>query len=293
MTPRLCCLALVLAACAASADPPAKYARPELLIEASELAKPEAAKKFQILDIRVKSDYEAGHIPGAVRVDAATWARAFAAGQDPEAWTKRLGAAGLANTARPVVVYGNDVRGAASAWWLLRYWGFKDVRLLNGGWEAWQAARGPTEKGQKAAEIGRPKLAARSGLLATKQEVLKNLAAKRATVLDARSEGEYCGDVKLAKRGGAIPGSKHLEWSATIDRATQRFKAPAELAKLFEDAGIDPKRPAITYCQSGSRAAVMAFVLELMGGDEVSNYYRSWAEWGNDPKTPVAMPKKR
>ena len=62
------------------------------------------------------------------------------------------------------------------------------------------------------------------------------------------------------------------------------------MTKLFEKAGIDPSKPAITYCQSGGRAAVLAFVLELMGGKDVRNYYRSWSEWGNDPDTPVVKP---
>jgi thiosulfate/3-mercaptopyruvate sulfurtransferase len=65
------------------------------------------------------------------------------------------------------------------------------------------------------------------------------------------------------------------------------------LTKLFRDAGIDPARPATTYCQSGGRAAVLAFVVELMGGKEVRNYYRSWSEWGNADDTPIEKPKKK
>src|SRR5262249_28305975 len=106
-----------------------------------------------------------------------------------------------------------------------------------------------------------------------------------------RSEAEHCGTTKLAKRGGAIPGSLHLEWSDTLDPKTRKFKSAPELAKLFKDAGIDVNRPAITYCQSGGRAAVMAVTLELMGARGVGNYYGSWWEWGNAGDTPVEQKK--
>jgi thiosulfate/3-mercaptopyruvate sulfurtransferase len=98
---------------------------------------------------------------------------------------------------------------------------------------------------------------------------------------------------KLAKRGGAIPGAKHLEWSDLLDKKTQRFKSPAALSRLFKQAGIDPKKPAVTYCQSGGRASVMAFALELMGAKGVQNYYPGWAEWGNAADTPVEKGKSR
>jgi thiosulfate/3-mercaptopyruvate sulfurtransferase len=73
--------------------------------------------------------------------------------------------------------------------------------------------------------------------------------------------------------------------------AVERFKPAPELAKIFQEAGIDLKRPAITYCQSGGRASVVAFALELMEADAVRDYYRRWAEWGNAEDTPIARPK--
>jgi 3-mercaptopyruvate sulfurtransferase SseA len=89
----LSCAVLILAG-AAGPNQPAAYPRAELLIEAAELAKPEVAKQFRILDARGKGQYSEGHIPGAVWIDQLTWAKAFAASQDPEAWSKRIGARG-------------------------------------------------------------------------------------------------------------------------------------------------------------------------------------------------------
>ena len=92
------------------------------------------------------------------------------------------------------------------------------------------------------------------------------------------------------KRGGAIPGAKHLEWSDLIDEETQRFKRPEELRRLFDQAGIDLTRPTVSHCNGGGRASVMAFGLELMGAQDVRNYYRGWGEWGNTPGVPVEIP---
>ena len=91
---------------------------------------------------------------------------------------------------------------------------------------------------------------------------------------------------------GAIPGAKHLEWDDLIDSETQRFKLADELSRLFREAGIDPTKPVTTHCQSGGRASVMAFALELMGDDQVRNYYRGWSQWGNESDTPIETPQR-
>jgi thiosulfate/3-mercaptopyruvate sulfurtransferase len=192
-----------------------------------------------------------------------------------------------------VVIYDdNQGRDAARIWYILRYWGVKDVRLLNGGYPAWKASNGKTTKDNVTVTTSASDIEKQPGRLTTKDQLLQLLKSQPPQIVDARSDGEYCGTQETAKRNGAIPGAKHLEWSDTIDKKTGKFKSADDLAKLFKEAGIDPSKPAVTYCQSGGRAAVLAFTLELMGGKDVSNYYRSWAEWGNDPDTPIEKPQK-
>jgi thiosulfate/3-mercaptopyruvate sulfurtransferase len=286
-------MSLLLAVLLAPAADTAAYPRPDLLIEASELKKPETARKYVVLDARGKGAYKDGHVPGAVWLDSVTWERGFKDGQDEKGWAERIGALGV-SADTPVVVYDNNLaKDAARMWWILRYWGVRDVRLLNGGWRAWTAAGGPVAKGENTPRAVAAKLSPERGRLATKEQVKTWLDGKSGQILDARSTEEFCGEAKKAKRNGAIPGAKHLEWSDTLDKKTGRFKSTAELTKLFQGAGIDPARPATTYCQSGGRAAVLAFVVELMGGKEVRNYYRSWAEWGNAEDTPIEKPKKK
>ncbi len=286
-------LLAVLLAPAAGADP-AAYPRPDLLIEAAELKKPEVARKYVILDARGKGAYKAGHVPGALWLDAVTWERSFQGGQDEQGWAERIGRLGLSPEARVVVYDDNLSKDAARMWWVLRYWGLGDVRLLNGGWRAWKAAGGPAETQENRPRgLVRARFTPVHGRLASKEQVKRFVEGKTEQILDARSTAEYCGEADTAKRNGAIPGAKHLEWSDTLNKKTGRFKSAAELTKLFRDAGIDPARPTTTYCQSGGRAAVLAFVVELMGGKEVRNYYRSWSEWGNAEDTPVEKPKKK
>jgi thiosulfate/3-mercaptopyruvate sulfurtransferase len=281
-------LAALLLLSAADGKAPG-YARPELLEEPSGLTRLIENGKVRVLDCRDRNAYLAGHVPGAVRLDASDWARGFDPG-DRAGWSKRIGTLGI-DTDTTVVVYDDSrAKDAARVWWILRFWGVHDVRLLNGGWKGWRDSGGGVEKGDHAVAAVEPRLEPRPERLATKTFLLEQLGGK-SQVVDARTEGEYCGTAATAKRNGAVPGAVHLEWSDTLDTAG-RFKSAAELARVFRDAGIDVARPSVTYCQSGGRAAVMAFALELMGGKDVRNYYRSWAEWGNAADTPVVRPKK-
>jgi thiosulfate/3-mercaptopyruvate sulfurtransferase len=288
--------ALLVVALSTPARPdarPDRYPRPDLLMEAADLARPEASQRFRVLDARGKHKYSAGHVPGAVWLDHITWSRTFATGQDPADWARRLGALGIDLTT-PVVVYEEGIpKDAARIWWILRFWGVRDVRLLNGGWTAWQRSGGPVTKEEPAITPKAPRLEAQAERLATKEKVLAVVKDRSAQVVDARSRDEYCGIEKTAKRNGAIPGARHLEWVDLLDKQTQRFKSPADLARLFQEAGIDLTRPAVAHCQSGGRSSVMAFGLELMGAKDVRNYYRSWAEWGNADDTPVETPPRK
>lgn len=286
-------VAVLLVLAVAVEDKAAEYAAPKMLVTPAALAKMTPGKDAVVLDVRPRKDFLAGHVAGARWVDAAAWGKAATRDEDAAAWGKRVGALGIDGTL-PVVVYDDDrMREAARAWWILRYWGVKDVRLVNGGWKALVAAGATTTTEEPVIPAASPKLEREAKRLATLDQLREQLAGgKVGQLLDARSRGEHCGESKTAKRNGAIPGAKHLEWTDTIDAKTGRVKPAAELAKLFKDAGLDLEQPVTTYCQSGGRAAVAAFVVELMTGKPARNYYRSWAEWGNETDTPVATPKK-
>lgn len=272
-----------------AADP---YPNAKILIEADALVaqlKSDTGKPT-ILDARDEKLYTAGHIPGAIRLPTAEWGKAVP--DTPEAWAKRLAAIGV-RAETPVVVYGGaDVRDAARAWWLLKYAGADNVRLLNGGYPAWKKVGGGSETKANLArpvELGKPTV--KPERLAEKSDVLNLVKDKSAHIIDARSEDEYCGTSNSAKRNGHIPGATPLEWTELLGK-DKKFKSAPELQKLLAEKKIDLDKPAVTYCQSGGRAAVVSFGLELMGAKNVRNYYKSWAEWGNAEDTPVEVPKK-
>jgi thiosulfate/3-mercaptopyruvate sulfurtransferase len=241
-------LALTLLVPAAQADK-AAYAKPDLLVEPAALKKEADRKPFVILDARRKAEYLLGHVPGAQWVDAGAWARGFGK-DDKEAWAGRIGALGIDRNSKVVIYDANQSKDAARLWWILRYWGVKDVRLLNGGWAGWKSSGGELTRDVPEVKSVSPELAAQPYRLAAKDDLLKEIKDKTlGQLVDTRSEEEHCGKSTTAGRNGAIPGAKHLEWSDTIDRKTGKFKSPDALAKLFKDAGIDVSKSATTYCR--------------------------------------------
>jgi thiosulfate/3-mercaptopyruvate sulfurtransferase len=269
------------------------YARPRLLLEPGELAKPQVAKRLIILDARKKEAHVQEHVPNARWVDHGTWKSAFGNGTDAQGWNTRIGNIGIGADSTVVVYDDLSSKDAARIWWILRYWGVSDVRLLNGGWKAWKAEELPTN-----AEVSSPpsavdfKAMPRTRQLVTKAQILDSLTGFRLQIVDTRSNDEFCGiELKKNKRGGAIPGAKHLEWSDLIDPATERFKSPMKLRRLFDQVGIDLDKPIASHCQSGGRASVMVFGLELMGAKDARNYYPGWSEWGNTDDLPVVVPE--
>ena len=200
------------------------YPRTDLLVEPTELAS--ANSQFVILDARDRAKYDQGHIPNARWVDHATWAKSFQDGKDAEGWSKKIADLGIASDSK-VVIYDDDWnKEAARIWWILKYWDVADVRLLNGGWKSWTAASLPSQKDTPPSPTATKFVAkSQADRLATKQKLLDSLKDKNLQIVDARTEGEFCGTEKMNnKRAGAIPGAKHLEWIDLLDKRTQRFK---------------------------------------------------------------------
>ena len=110
------------------------YPNAKMLMEPAPLSKADVAEHFVIVDARPRQQYDAGRIRGAVWVDAAAWAKAFKENRDPAAWSTRIGSLGIGHDAHVVIYDDNFFSEAARIWWILRYWGLDDVRLLSGNW---------------------------------------------------------------------------------------------------------------------------------------------------------------
>jgi thiosulfate/3-mercaptopyruvate sulfurtransferase len=268
---------------------PARGDSPALLVPFDDLQKRLGDPNLRLLDARPRADYEKGHIPGAVWVDAkAAQALASRPGglTDREAWQAWIGPLGIGPGTEVLVYDGNRQLDPARIWGLLRYLGIEKVGLLDGNFPLWQQENRPVATDAPAITPRPFEVRPRPGRYADRGDVLAAIKEGKVRVIDARSEAEYSGERKTSKRGGHIPGACRLEWSDLVDKDGRFLDEKALRAKL-DALEIKSGVPVITHCQGGGRASVDAFVLERLGFP-TRNYYVGWSDWGNADDTPVA-----
>lgn len=276
-------------------DNPKGYANPQLLVSTAALSERLAtgSEPPLLLDLRPAEAFSAEHIPGAVHLDLFGLSLIDTDPAPLSAFLWMIGhllASRGVDPLRTVVVY--DERSgmrAARAFWFLEYFGHPDVRQLDGGFGAWER-----EGRQVSRDAVPPKgsgWAVRSSdeRLATWTYLRDRLNAADVAVLDTRSDGEYRGTTVRAKRGGAVPGAVHIEWTCNLGE-DGAFKPAAELREMYERAGVTPDKEVISYCQGGYRAAHSYLALRLLGYPRVRNYIGSWKEWGDRDDLPIETP---
>jgi thiosulfate/3-mercaptopyruvate sulfurtransferase len=272
---------------------PTRGDSPALLFSFDELQKRLDDPNLRLLDARPRTDYEKGHIPGAVWVDAKA-AQALAARPrgltDRGAWQAWVAPLGIGPKTEVLIYDGNRQLDPARLWGLLRYLGVEKVGLIDGNFPLWQKENRPVATDVPSVEPQPFVVTLRSGRYATRGDVLAAIKQGKARVIDARSEAEYTGEKKSSKRGGHIPDACRLEWSDLVDKDGRFLDEKALRAKL-DTLGVKPGEPVITHCQGGGRASVDAFVLERLGFP-TRNYYVGWSDWGNADDTPVATGNK-
>lgn len=216
----------------------------------------------------------------------------FVPGTDPKGLqifqadlAQRLGRIGLSGKETAVVYESRFGMRAARVAWMLEYAGAHKVFLLEGGFQAWQKSRYPTEKRVviHAPQIFRIRPV--SKLLATADEVR---STRRGAVLDVRSEGEFTGKEgrECDARLGRIPRARWLEWTNFLDDG-QRFKTRSEMRSALDRAGLSRQREVVTYCHRGARAASAFYALRSLGYGNVKNYIGSWHEWSARKNLPT------
>lgn len=177
---------------------------------------------------------------------------------------------------------------AARAYWVLKYYQHADVRIYNGGTPKWTEDGGAMSTAMMEFEPSDYQAGpADPEIRTTWQYVVDHTDDPTTLFCDVRSPDEHLGLDVRADRGGHIPGSINLEWTAAVN-SNGTFKSAEELAALYGGAGFTADRQIITYCQSGVRGAHTWFVLsELLGYPSVRNYDGSWGEYGNNPESPI------
>lgn len=275
------------------------YAHPEALVTTAWVAEHLSDPSVRIIEVDVDTAaYDTGHVPGAIgwnwQTDLSDRIRRDLI---PKAELERLLSQAGVTPETTIVLYGdNNNWFAAWAFWQLKLYGHRDVRLMNGGRKKWVSEGRPLDTSipsypQTTYRAQEPDPSIR----ALREEVLASLGQPNVALVDVRSPKEYSGELLApenlpqegAQRGGHIPGAVNIPWSQAVnDDGT--FKSPEELAALYQSRGVTPDKQVTAYCRIGERSSHTWFVLKyLLGYPKVRNYDGSWTEWGSLVGVPI------
>jgi len=269
-----------------------QYAEPDVLVSTEWVAQHLHDPAVRVVEVDVDTGtYDQGHVPGAVGWNWSTQLcdtltrNIIPAGKLEEL----LGSSGISNDTT-VILYGdNNNWFAAWAFWQLKVYGHRDVRLMNGGHRKWlresrELSIDPPKVQRTTYKVQPADLSIRALL----PEVQKGVQEQRSTLVDVRSPQEFTGEIlappglpETCQRGGHIPGAKSVPWGKACNE-DGTFKSAEELTRLYEGHSVTSDKPVITYCRIGERSSHTWFVLRyLLGYKNVKNYDGSWTEWGN------------
>jgi len=239
-----------------------------------------------------RSDYEAGHIPGAAFLDLA---RDLSDADSPLAFTMpgvqafahALGEAGVGARSRIVAYTTTTPMWATRLWWMLRACGFDNAAVLDGGYAKWRAEGRVAETGtRRYPAAAAPPLTARPGAWAGKHEVLAAVGDGGVCTINALPPALHSGEAPMNYgRKGRIAGSRNVPYAALLE-PDGTYRGDDELRALFDGAGAMGRR-AICYCGGGISATMDALALVRLGHDQVAVYDGSMAEWARDPSLPM------
>ena len=276
------------------------YSHPEVLVDANWAIQHHKDPNVRIAEVDYDpvSNYNQAHIPNAVLFD---WkkdindplSRDILSQKQLESLFSKNGISD--NTI--LILYGDFNNWfAAFAFWVFKYYGVKDVRILNGGRKKWIEEDKPLTKDVPTF----PSTSFKVSKIDNKVRVYLNdvrdsLGKKSVGLVDVRGPKEFSGEVlappeyptEHAQRGGHIPGAQNIPWAQAV-KEDGTFKSVEELENLYKPKGITPDKEVITYCRIGERSSHSWFVLKyLLGYPDVRNYDGSWTEWGNIVRSPI------
>ena len=275
------------------------YARPELLASTDWLADNLNRPEVRVVDVRWRPDgtgraaHSTGHVPGAAYLD---WATELVDTDNesglfllapPDKLAGALMRAGVGDGTTTVLYDDTMALFAARAWWSLRAYGFDSVRILDGGYLAWLDEDRPVSNAQPTPPNATFTPRAQLRLRLTTSDVRGLLGSPDVALLDARAPAEYRGLEGNTRRLGHIPGALNVPVGGMNEPGDQRFRSGDQLRSQMLKANVTRGRRMVCYDGSGIAASKLAFVLTLLGHDDVAVYDGGWAEWGDRLDLPV------
>jgi thiosulfate/3-mercaptopyruvate sulfurtransferase len=276
-----------------------EYKHPEVLVSTEWVAQNLNAPTTRLVEVDVDTTaYDQGHIPGAVGWNWQTQLQDNVRRDliDKAALEKLLSESGVSNDTT-ILLYGdNNNWFAAYAFWQLKLYGHKNVKLINGGRKKWlEEKRAVTKEPTKVAPTSYRVSGTDESIRAFRDDVLAVVQGKkRGQLVDVRSVDEFTGKIiappgmtETAQRAGHIPAAANVPWAQAANE-DGTFKSAEALAALYGGKGITGKDEVIAYCRIGERSSHTWFVLKyLLGYNNVRNYDGSWTEWGNLIGSPI------
>lgn len=279
------------------------YADPKVLVDTQWVSENPPQNDIRLVEVDYDpvNGYEKGHIKDATLI---WWKRDI---NDPvtrdiidkKAFEDLMTKNGITSDSK-VILYGDFNNWfAAFVFWVFKYYGHKDVRIMNGGRKKWELeGRAYITGKEPEMSTGVPYVAQPpdEGLRAYFADANRALGRKDTVMVDVRSPPEFAGQITAppeyptehAQRGGHIPGANNIPWLAAVNDKDGTFKSVEELKSNYESKGVTPDKDVICYCRIGERSSHSWFVLKyLLGYPRVRNYDGSWTEWGNMIGNPV------
>ena len=279
------------------------YAHPEMLVDTAWLADHLSDPHLRILDTKNflaeddaakrLANYEAGHIPGAVYVDARDDISDLN-GDTPllilpaDEFEALMGRLGIGNETTVVVYDDEGNTWSARLWWAFRYYGHDNVKLLDGGLAKWTLEERPLERGINKPTPATFRAEVRTALLATKVDVLAAIDDPDVVIIDSLAPEFFSGEQNWPNmRAGHIPTAENVFVMDNLDPANLTLLPAQSLVELWQKVNLKPGQEIITYCGAGYYGAFNLFVLYQLGYDDVRLYDGSWMEWGADLTLPA------
>lgn len=268
---------------------------PKTLVSTAWLAAHRADPDLRLIDASwylpdsgrsAKAEYQTTHIPGArfFDIDEITDHRSALPhmAPPPEKFISRLRAMGIGDGHQVVIYDGSGLFSAARVWWTFRLMGKTDVAVLDGGLPKWRAEGREIEDMPPIVRDRHMTVSRQNHLVKDVTQVAHAAKLGEAEIIDARGAPRFKGEIPEPRpglRAGHIPGAKNVPYS-TLLNPDGTMKSPEALRAVFEAAGVNLAKPAITSCGSGVTAAILSLALERIGHRNHALYDGSWAEWG-------------